>query len=235
MSAKSKLGLIALSMAGGAIGVVVGVKVLAARYGLMKMMMFTVSKSKLDFEETVSAVSESAINHGWQVPHTFDLQQEYKDAGHEDMTRTKIIYFCNPHGGYRILKEDADKPMSVVMPAGVSVYEANDGQVYIAGMNFRVMSTVFGGTVRDVLKEGAENYAATLENIVEESYASQDLSRIPERMMGWMVAHMPEECRKVIMSGVHQAQEQNKSIVAPLEEPSSKDLSSAAANPHSDD
>jgi uncharacterized protein (DUF302 family) len=197
MSATSKLGLIALSMAVGAISVVVGIKVLASQCGLMKKMMFTVRKSRLDFEDTITAIGESAIKSGWEIPSVYDLQQEYKKAGHEDMTRMKIIYFCNPHGGYRILKDDVDKPMSVIMPAGVSVYEATDGQVYIAGINFERMSGMFGGTAREVLKEAAGNYARTLQDIAEESENRQDLSRIPARMMTWMMArmmeHMPDE------------------------------------------
>jgi uncharacterized protein (DUF302 family) len=187
MSATSKLGLIALSMAGGAIGVVVGIKVLATRYGLMKQMMFTVRKSKLDFEETITAIRESAVKNGWEVPSDFDIQQQYIKAGLEDMTRVKIIYFCFPHGGYRILKDDTDKPMSVIMPAGVSVYEATDGQVYIAGINFDRMSGMFSGTVREVLKEAAGNYANTLRDIAEESEDSLGLSRMPARMMAWMM------------------------------------------------
>ncbi len=197
MSATSKLGLITLSMAGGAIGVVVGIKVLASRCGLMKKMMFTVRKSRLDFEDTITAIGESAIKSGWVIPSVYDLQQEYKNAGHEDMTRMKIIYFCNPHGGYRILKDDVEKPMSVIMPAGVSVYEATDGQVYIAGINFERMSGMFGGTTREVLKEAAGNYARTLQDIAEESENGKGLLRMPARMMTWMMArmmeHMPDE------------------------------------------
>ncbi len=193
MSAKSTFGLIGLSMVGGVVAAAVGMKVLAAKYGLMKRVMITTSKSKFGFNETVSAISESAINHGWQISHTHDLQQEYMEAGHEDMTKVKIIYFCNPEGGYRILKDDADKPMSVMMPLGVSVWEAEDGRVYISAMHLKGMSAMFGGTVKDVLNEGAENYAQTLENIVEESDAKWGLSQIPARMMAWMMQHMPDE------------------------------------------
>ena len=159
----------------------------------MKKMMFTVRKSRLDFEDTITAIKESAIKCGWEIPNVFDLQQQNHQAGHEDMTRMKIIYFCNPHGGYRILKDDVEKPMSVIMPAGVSVYEATDGQVYVAGINFERMSGMFGGTVSEVLKEAAGNYATTLRDIVEESETRLSLSGIPAKMMTWMMAHMPDE------------------------------------------
>ncbi len=192
MSATSKLGLIALSMAGGAIGLVVGIKLLATQRGLMKKMMFTVRKSRLDFEDTITAIGESAIKSGWEIPSVFDLQQQYEKAGHEDMTRMKIIYFCNPHGGYRILKDDAEKSLSVIMPAGVSVYEATDGGVYVAGINFERMSGMFGGTAREVLREAAGNYGRALQGIAEESENRQGLSRMPGRMMAWMMARMME-------------------------------------------
>ncbi len=197
MSGTSRLGLVALSMVGGAMGAVVGIKVLATRYGLMKQMMFTVRKSKLDFEETITAIRESAIKSGWEIPSVYDLQQEYKKAGHEDMTRMKIIYLCNPHGGYRILKDDADKPMSVIMPTGVSVYEDTAGQVYVAGISFDRMSGMFGGTAQEVLKEAAGKYARTLQDIAEESENRQGLSGMPARMVEWimgrMMEHMPDD------------------------------------------
>lgn len=43
-------------------------------------------------------------------------------AGLSDMTRVKILYLCNPEGGYEILKSDDFKAMSVMMPMPVSVY-----------------------------------------------------------------------------------------------------------------
>ena len=82
-------------------------------------------------------------------------------------------------------------PTDVPMP--VSVYETSDGQVYIGALNLESMSMMFGGTVHDVLKEGAENYAKTLKDIAEESHVSLDLSRIPAFMMRRMMEHMPDE------------------------------------------
>jgi hypothetical protein len=81
------------------------------------------------------------------------------------MTRVTTLYFCHPDGGYRILQDDAYKPMAVMMPMGVSVYETNEGEVYIAAMNLGRMSMMFGSPVKEVLREGAANYAATLADI----------------------------------------------------------------------
>ncbi len=134
---------------------------------MIKRMMFTKNKSRLNFEETVKAVRESAVEHGWKIPSIYDLQKEYMEAGYKDMTRAKIIYFCSPHNGYRILKNDSNKQMSVMMPMGVSVYETDDGQVYIAAMNLGFMSKMFGGVVKEAMGDGAQKLKKTIANIIE--------------------------------------------------------------------
>ena len=134
---------------------------------LMQQMMFRVDTSALSFEETVSSLTESARQNGWDIPDTRDLQHEYHKAGLTDMTRCTILYFCNPQGGYKILTgSDKNKSMSVMMPMGVSIYETTDGQVEIAAMNLSLMSNFFSGVIKEVLKDGGERYEKSLEGIV---------------------------------------------------------------------
>lgn len=134
---------------------------------LMRKMMFTVHHSDLGFDETVAALQQSAQKHGWEISMVHDLQRCYQEAGFEDMTRVTTLYLCNPEGGYRILQDDANKPMAVMMPMGVSVYETNTGEINIAGMNLDRMGMMFGGTVKEVLRQGAEDYRSTLGDIAE--------------------------------------------------------------------
>jgi uncharacterized protein (DUF302 family) len=138
-----------------------------AQANLMQQMMFKVYQSKLGFDETVSAVAEAAPINGWQIPDIRDLQKEYQEAGLSDSAKVKIIYFCNPQGGYDILKDDSNKSMSVMMPMGVGVYETSDGRVEIAAMNLGMMSGMFSGVVQEVLNNGAANMEKTLQEIVK--------------------------------------------------------------------
>ncbi len=138
-----------------------------AQANLMQQMMFKVYQSKLGFDETVSAVAEAAPRNGWQIPDIRDLQKDYQEAGLSDTTKVKIIYFCNPQGGYDILKDDSNKSMSVMMPMGVSIYETSDGRVEIAAMNLGMMSGMFSGVVQEVLSSGAANMEKTLQGVVE--------------------------------------------------------------------
>jgi uncharacterized protein (DUF302 family) len=150
------------------IGLVLGLIIMAFMVKIMMpKMMFATFKSKLDFDETVSSLEESAKKNGWTIPEIRDLQQDYIEDGLEDMTKIKILYFCNPQGGYNILKDDDYKKMSVMMPMGVSVYETNDNQVRIAAMNIAFMSMMFSGTVKKVLREGGERFRNSVENIIK--------------------------------------------------------------------
>ena len=150
------------------IGLVLGLVIMAFIVKvMMPNMMFATHKSKLNFDETVSSLEESAKRNGWTIPEIRDLQQDYIEEGLEDMTKVKILYFCNAQGGYNILKNDDYKKMSVMMPMGVSVYETNDGQVRIAAMNIGFMSMMFSGIVKKVLQEGGGNFKTSVENIIE--------------------------------------------------------------------
>ena len=134
---------------------------------LMQTVMFKVSRSKHDFEQTVQMVRENALRVGWDVPWRFELQQHYREKGFSDMTKVINVYLCNPQGGYDIMQGDVYKPMAVMMPTAVSVYETNGGKVYVSRMNLGRMSAMFGGTVRGALKGGGANLEKALEGVVE--------------------------------------------------------------------
>jgi len=62
-----------------------------------------------------------------------------------------LINLCQAHHAYNILKEDANKIVSVMMPCTVSVYQKSDGLVYVGTMNAGLLGTMFGGTVAEVM------------------------------------------------------------------------------------
>lgn len=150
------------------IGLVLGLIIMAFMVKIiMPKKMFATYKSKLGFDETVFSLGESAKNNGWTIPEIRDLQQDYIEEGHEDMTKIKILYFCNSQGGYNILKDDNYKKMSVMMPMGVSVYKTNDDQVRIAMMNLGFMSMMFSGIVKKVLHDSGKRFTNSIKNIIE--------------------------------------------------------------------
>jgi uncharacterized protein (DUF302 family) len=134
---------------------------------LMQKMMFKTYSSRFEFDETVDKLHENALQNGWTIPDVRDLQQEYINSGIKEMTRLKVLYFCNTQGGYSILQNDEKKAMSVMMPLGVSVYEKKDGSVEIAAMNIGMMGGMFSGEVKEVLIDGGERLETSLKEIIK--------------------------------------------------------------------
>ena len=128
--------------------------------------MFRVSRSRLSYEETVKQVHENALEVGWNVPMVFELQKHYIEHGLSDMSKATNIYLCNPQGGYEIMKDDEFKPMSVMMPTPVSVYENSAGDVFVARMNLGRMSAMFGGSVKTTLQEGGARLERALAEVL---------------------------------------------------------------------
>ncbi len=134
---------------------------------LMQKMMFKTYSSRFGFDETVDKLHGNALQNGWTIPDVRDLQQEYIKSGIKEMTKLKVLYFCNTQGGYSIIKNDEKKAMSVMMPMGVSVYEKKDGSVEIAAMNIGMMGGMFSGEAKEVLADGGERLEASLKEIIK--------------------------------------------------------------------
>ncbi len=134
---------------------------------LMQKMMFKTYTSKFGFDETVDKLHDNALNNGWTIPDVRNLQQEYIDSGLKEMTRLKVLYFCNSQGGYTILQNDEKKAMSVMMPMGVSVFEKKDGSVEIAAMNLSMMGGMFSSEVKEVLTDSGKRLDASLKEIIK--------------------------------------------------------------------
>lgn len=132
---------------------------------LMTKMMFGSRPSRLDFDATVTKVHKAATECGWTVPQVLDLQEHYHHQGLSEMGRATIIYFCNSQGGFNIVSDDANKPMLVMMPSGVAVYETSTGEVRVAHMNFNLMRHMFSGPVKEALSQGARNMEKALADL----------------------------------------------------------------------
>jgi uncharacterized protein (DUF302 family) len=150
------------------VGFIAGVGALAlAMFKLAPKLMLKVHRSRLGFEETVTAVADEAKKRNWKVPNVYDIQNTLRDAGHEDMTRLKIVSICQPHHAHTILREDDNKFISAIMPCRVGVYENQQGDVYVAEMNMGLVSKLFGPTIRQVMGQVATEEHEMMSAIID--------------------------------------------------------------------
>ncbi|MCP3850600.1 MAG: DUF302 domain-containing protein [Gammaproteobacteria bacterium] len=144
------------------IGLVVGI-ILAGIIGWVTMpgMMLHETLSPYSVDETVAKISAKAKADGWVVAGVKSLNKAVKKHGGYDIPPVMLINLCQADHAYNILKEDANKILSVMMPCTVSVYQKGDGKTYVGSMNAALLGTMFGGTIAEIMgKHVAEQQAA---------------------------------------------------------------------------
>ncbi len=129
-------------------------------------LMFKESQSKYDFETTVNMVKDTFVTTGWLVPWETDIQERYIKEGYSDMTKATIIPICRPEGGYNIIQHDKYKLITPLMPLQISVYEKEDGKVYISRMRVKMMSNMMSRTSRKNMKYSGKLVEKVLNGII---------------------------------------------------------------------
>jgi uncharacterized protein (DUF302 family) len=99
--------------------------------------------------ETVCHHVEKAIRSvpGWGHPlPDWDFHEAVSKTHYFDNLRKKRIFFvCKAEYANRIV--DAHHHMGAMMPCAWSVYETQNGQVFVAKMNISLMSKLFAGSI----------------------------------------------------------------------------------------
>jgi len=118
---------------------------------VMPGMMLNERLSPYSVNETVEKISSNAKAEGWVISGVQPLHQSVKKHGGGQLDPVVLINLCQANHAFNILKEDANKMISVMMPCTISVYQKTDGSVYVATMNAGLLGTMFGGTVAEVM------------------------------------------------------------------------------------
>jgi uncharacterized protein (DUF302 family) len=124
---------------------------------LMRTRMMVPRRSGRSFEETCAAIEAVVPKHeGWGFPRApFDMHAKLSEKGKHPAGITKIRQYavCKPALAQRVL--GASPFISAMMPCTWSVYELDDGSVWLSKMNVGLMSKVFPGVVRSAMGEVA--------------------------------------------------------------------------------
>jgi uncharacterized protein (DUF302 family) len=117
---------------------------------VMPAMMLDVRESPYDtVEETCDRLAQSIEAHGWsnQAVRNMNASMARHDV---PMDRTvRVVELCNAHHAKTVLRSNPE--VSTMMPCAWGVYEGDDGNVYVSGMNMGLMGQLFGGTIADVM------------------------------------------------------------------------------------
>lgn len=131
----------------------------------MMSAMVTEKQSSLGFNETVTALQDAAKKRGWEVGPVMDVQEGMLKAGNKDAKPFKILTMCKKDLTETLLKTQALNKTMPFAPCRISVFEGNDGKVYIAKPNTEFMAQMATPAFAPLLQQFAAEEKALLESI----------------------------------------------------------------------
>jgi uncharacterized protein (DUF302 family) len=131
---------------GLAVGIVLSVLLIVA---IMPKMMIVTEESKFGFDDTVNLIQQNITEQGWSVKGVSDITHEINKAGYEFKPKVKIIKLCKAEYAKEVLT--TDRFVSCLMPCSISVWESDDGKIYVSEMNMALMAKLFGGNIAKVM------------------------------------------------------------------------------------
>lgn len=127
----------------------------------------TEHKSRYDFDRTVEMLLSLASKDGWNIPAVHDLQQSLAKSG-KSVRPVKVIEICKPEYSGQMLELSDERIISVMMPCRISVYQKNDGNIYMALLNGASMSGGLPINIARVMTEASENSYSLVKSVEAE-------------------------------------------------------------------
>jgi uncharacterized protein (DUF302 family) len=131
-------------------GFVLGVVAMGlAVWFLMPGMMIVTHESALGFDETVAGLQAALEDEGWSSPGMINMNKSLAKHGQDLEPRVEVVQLCQPEYARTILTQE--RHVSCLMPCTISVWEGDDGQVYVSKMNTGLMGKMFGGVIAEIM------------------------------------------------------------------------------------
>jgi len=153
-------------------GIIIGVSSglvlgLLIAFFIAPSLMFREDVHSMDFEATVSKLEKEIEERGWKTPVVHDLQATMKKFGKE-VRSVKVLEICHPDHSYEILSKSEEKIVSSMMPCRISVYEKEDGSVWISRMNSGFLAKPMSPVIRKTMSAAAADMEEIIAEVMQE-------------------------------------------------------------------
>lgn len=125
----------------------------------MGQLMFHEHVSPFGVEETAARIQRNIQglgDKGWKLSGLRDPSKAVAAAG-GNVLPVLLVEACSTKYSAPILKEDATRILSILMPCSITVYKKDDGKTYIGMMNAGLMGRMFGAKVGEIMGHVAED------------------------------------------------------------------------------
>ena len=134
-------------------GVVV-VAILAWQFG--GGMMVKEYPSPYGLEETAARIQHNIKDAGWSLSGLRSPSNTIRRMG-ATVPNVLLIEACSPDYSKPIIRDRDTRILSILMPCTITVYEGDDGKIYIGLLNTALMGQLFGRMVANVMGMVAED------------------------------------------------------------------------------
>jgi len=150
------------------IGIVSGMVIgLLIAFLISPSLMFREDINGKDFDATVAKLEKEIEERGWKTPVVHDLQATMKKFG-KDVRSVKVLEICHPDLSYQILSQSEEKIVSSMMPCRISVYEKEDGSVWISRMNSGFLAKPMSRVIRLTMSAAAADVEEIIAEVMQE-------------------------------------------------------------------
>jgi len=118
--------------------------------------------SRLDFGATLEAVKKQLLRDEWNIVAEIDLGSRLAKRGVQIPGGLVILELTSGKNAVPLLKQDATRYVSALMPCSVSIYGMSDGRVMVSRMNTAMMAGMMEPQVADVMQKAAAKLDATI-------------------------------------------------------------------------
>ena len=151
------------------LGLIAGVSVTAVIVWLSmpKMMLVTHKSRYQSVEETCQQLKTAIEANGWSCPAIRDMNMTVSQKGVQMDRRVMIVELCKAEYAKDVLSTNPE--VSTLIPCAWGVYEGDDGNSYITGMNMGLMGKMFGGNIARVMGASvAKDEKKMLKDVIRE-------------------------------------------------------------------
>jgi uncharacterized protein (DUF302 family) len=138
---------------------------LMARQMQMMAAMFDYRRSRLGFDETVTALGAAIERQGWQKGPVHDVQSEMSKSGAAPGKRMKVLEACPAGFNDRLAKASQGKLPP--HPCRFTVFEGQDGKPYVVRMNSAMLARGMQGDAAKLMGFIGADEEAILKGIAE--------------------------------------------------------------------
>jgi len=118
------------------------------------------------YDEALSRVPEALQKEGFGVLTEIDVSATLKKKLEVDFRRYKILGACNPSFAHRALQDELE--IGVLMPCNVIVYEGDDGNAVVVGVDpVQTMAAKGSDAIREIAGEVRTKLARALDAVAE--------------------------------------------------------------------